>query len=309
MQLLVFLDSPSVVAKTVPLLSTARDDHQAIAEDSLLARNTGYASAAQAMHQSRPNGQQISYAYALRNARAGWTPELRKEFFAWFPRTRAWKGGNSFSKFLDNIRTEALQNFVPDAAERTALDESSKKAPPAPPTNFVTPKGPGKAYSVDEATALAQGGLKGRNFEQGKAMFAATLCINCHHFAGEGGNIGPDLTGAGSRYTLRDLLENIVDPSKVISDQYGSEQLTLKDGSTMIGRVVVEENGKLFVMTSPLAPDQQTAVNAGDVKARQPFNVSMMPPGLINSLNKDELLDLLAYVLSGGNSKDQAFAK
>jgi hypothetical protein len=59
----------------------------------------------------------------------------------------------------------------------------------------------------------------------------------------------------------------------------------------VIGRVVVEENGKLFVMTSPMTPDFQTAVAESEVKARKPYPISMMPPGLINSLNSDELLD------------------
>ena len=140
-------------------------------------------------------------------------------------------------------------------------------------------------------------------------MFVSTLCIACHHFAGDGGNIGPDLTGAGSRYTIRDLVENIVEPSKVISDQYGTDQIEMKDGSLVVGRVVVEENGKLFVMTSALAPDVLATVAAADIKSRKPFNISMMPPGLINALNKDELLDLLAYILSAGNPKDKAFAE
>lgn len=306
-QLLVFLDSPSVVPKTVALLSTSRDDHEDIASESLLVRNPNYAKAVTEMHASRPNRQQIAYAYSLRNATTGWTPELRKAFFAWFPRTHSWKGGNSFTKFLDNIRTEALANFVNDAGERAALDELSKKGPPPAPANLVMPKGPGKNYSVDEAVALAQGGLTRRNFEQGKAMFAATACIACHHFNGDGGNIGPDLTGAGNRYNLRDLLENIIEPSKVISDQYGSEQIEKKDGSILIGRVVVEENGKLFVMASPLAPDELVTVNVSDVKLRTPYPISMMPPALISALNKDELLDLLAYIQSGGNSSNAMF--
>jgi putative heme-binding domain-containing protein len=197
---------------------------------------------------------------------------------------------------------------VPEA-ERSALDELSKQSPPAAPANIVMPKGPGRNYTVDEAVALAQGGLKGRNFEQGKAMFTSTLCIRCHHFNGEGGNIGPDISGAGNRYSLRDLLENIIEPSKVISDQYGTDQLELKDGSTVIGRVVVEENEKLFVMTSAFAPENLTPVNASDVKSRKPYPVSMMPVGLINALNRDELLDLLAYIQSGGNPNDKAFAR
>jgi len=169
------------------------------------------------------------------------------------------------------------------------------------------PKGPGKAWTTDDIVELTKGGLHARNFEQGKAMYAATLCAQCHHFNGTGGNIGPDLTGAGNRYTMRDLAENIIEPSKVISDQYGSEQIELKDGGIIVGRPVVEENGKLFVMTNPFAPNDLTAVPSANVKSRLVFNVSMMPPGLINTLNKDELLDLIAYLVSGGNAKDKAF--
>ena len=216
---------------------------------------------------------------------------------------------DSFTKFLENIRNEALANCVPDPAERTALDAMSKQAPAIAAANLVVPKGPGRAYTVDEVVALAKDGLRGRSFEQGKAMFASTLCINCHHFNGDGGNVGPDLTGAGQRYALRDFMENVIEPSKVISDQYGTEQLEKKDGSVVIGRVVAEENGVLLVMTSPLAPDFHTQVNLADVKARTPFNVSMMPPGLINGLNREELLDLVAYAMSGGDPKDKAFAK
>lgn len=304
-QLLVFLDSKQVIAKAVPLLSTTHDAGEALATDAVLARNNGYAKAAQAMAASRPNRQAIAYAYALRVATAGWTPALRRAYFAWFPSTRGWKGGNSFTKFLENIRIESLAN-VPEP-ERAALDELSKQAAPTAPQITVAPKGPGRAYTVDEIVKLAGSGLHGRNFTNGKAMYAATLCASCHKFAGDGGNIGPDLTGSGNRYTLRDLAENIVDPSKVISDQYESSELVLKDGSSLIGRVVVEENGKLFLMTSPLTPDDLTPVEETNVKARKPWHVSMMPPGLINSLNEEELKDLLAYLQSGGNAQDKAF--
>ena len=138
-------------------------------------------------------------------------------------------------------------------------------------------------------------------------MFSSQLCINCHHFGGAGGNTGPDLTGSGNRYSIRDLAENIVEPSKVISDQYPSEQIDLKDGGVVVGRVIVSENGKLFVMTSALAPDALTTVDESQVKARQPHQVSMMPVSLLNALNSDELLDLFAYILSGGNPQDSRF--
>lgn len=305
--LLAYLGSPGIVAKLVPLLQTAADEAVIAASQDVLGRNGGYANPVNSMLQNQPNRQAIAFAYALRETAEGWTPDLRREYFSWFASTRNWRGGNSFSKFIDNIRDDALGRCVPDPAERARLKDLATGTKPRPAITRVVPKGPGKAYTVDEVAALAQNGLKGRNFDNGKAMFASVLCVDCHHFGNEGGNIGPDLTGAGKRYSVRDLAENIIEPSKVISDQYGSEEITKKDGSTVLGRVVVEENGTLFVMTSGLVPDAQTAVPTASVKARKPLQVSMMPPGLINSLNENELLDMLAYLLSGGDPKDKAF--
>ena len=177
--------------------------------------------------------------------------------------------------------------------------------------NYVAPKGPGKNYTLDEATALATAGLKagGRDFANGEAMYRSVMCATCHRFNGEGGSIGPDLTGSGNRYTLRDLLENIIDPSKVISDQYDSHEITKKDGSVLVGRIVVEENEKVFLMTNPFAPNDHLAINESDIAKKGTRKVSMMPPSLINALNEDELLDLIAYLVSGGNKGDKVFKK
>lgn len=308
-QLLVAVDSTRVVSKTLALMATARDDFEEVASDAVLSRNDGYANAARAAAGSRPNAQQISYMAALRNAAAGWTPELRQTYFSWFPRARSWKGGNSFSGFIENIRQEALANFAPES-ELAALDAlSSKVEAIANAPNYVAPKGPGKNWTVDEVVALTAGGLKGRDFANGEAMYRSTMCATCHRFNGDGGSIGPDLTGAGNRYTMRDLMENIVDPSKVISDQYDSHEITKKDGSVLVGRIVVEEDGKVFMMTNPFAPNDQMAIAESDIAKKGTRKVSMMPPGLINSLNQDELLDLVAYLVSGGNANDKVFQK
>ncbi len=306
-QLLIFLDSPKVVPKTLNLMASAKDDHVQIASDTLLARNAGYAKAVESVHGSQPNQQQIAYIYALRNAKAGWTPESRKTYFSWFQHAHKWKGGNSFKGFIENIRKEALANFVPEP-ERAALDELSGKNETVA-ANIVPPKGPGRDYTVASALALAPAGLRGRNFEDGKNMFNALNCAVCHRFNGDGGGIGPDITGAGNRYNLHDLLENIVEPSKVISDQYESHEIEKKDGTLITGRIVVEENGKVFVMTNPFAPNDLVAIDSSEIKNKTVSKTSIMPPGLINLLNPDELLDLLAYLQSGGNPQDKAFKK
>ena len=307
--LLIYLDSPTVVAKTVPLLSVSEPvtvTGEQLGGAQLIARNDGYGRVVNSVGASRPDRQQIAYAYALRNAVTGWTPKLRLAYFSWFSRTRGWKGGASFDGFLHNIRDDALTH-VTDPAEHAALASLSQPPTPTFATAAVTPKGPGRAYTVKEAVALMPAKFTGRDFNRGKAMFTSAACIICHRLNGEGGGIGPDISGAGNRYTVRDLLENIIEPSLVISDQYGTEQIDLQDGTTLVGRAVGEDSGDLLLMSNPFMPDEKTRVKLTEIKARKPYNVSMMPPGLINSLNPEELQDLLAYVLSGGKAEDPMF--
>jgi putative heme-binding domain-containing protein len=307
-ELLVLLDSPTVVARTLALMATARDDEGVIATDALLERNMGYGKQATSVHESRPNRQQIAYMVALRNATAGWTPDLRRAYFGWFPVARTWRGGNSFKNFVEHTRKEALAGISPEG-EKAALDALSQKELVVSTFKVTPPKGPGRAYTVDEVVRLAEGKLVNRDYAAGRNHYHATLCATCHLFAGEGGNLGPDLTGIGNRYSLRDLAENIIEPSKVISDLYDSHQITRRDGSLLIGRVVSEANGELLVMTNPYAPDQLARVPAAEVKEKRALGISIMPPSLINSLNPEELLDLLAFLRSGGNAQDPMFKR
>jgi putative heme-binding domain-containing protein len=302
---LVRLDSPTVVARTVPLMLTANDADLRYASDALLDRNKGYAGAFTQAAQSRPNQEQIAFAYILREAKAGWTPALRKSFFNWFPSTAPWQGGNSFRGFIENIRKDALAT-VTDPAERDALDALSTRKMDGPSPDFAAPRGPGRSYTVEQSLTLARNGIKGRDFENGRAMYHSTGCATCHRFDGAGGGLGPDLSGVASRYTLRDLMENIIEPSKVISDQYGTDEIELADGSTLVGRAY-EENGKLVVVADPRTPEESTSVALDQVKSRRPYPVSLMPAGLINGLNPDELLNLIAYLQSGGDRKHPAF--
>lgn len=304
-ELLIYLGEPSVVPTALQLMASAKDDHTELTNEGVLARNSRYASAARATHQSRPNLQQYSLLFLLRNAKAGWTPELRQTYFSWFPRAMAWKGGNSLKKFIENIRNEALSNIAPDS-EKKALDQLSK-TPPAAAINAAPAKGPGRAWTVIESVAELEQRKTGRSFKRGKELYHASACASCHRMNGEGGGIGPDLTGSGNRYTLGDLMENIIEPSKVISDQYGSETITKKDGSSILGRVGAEDETTISLMTNPFAPESLIEIPLHEVKSRKPFPVSMMPPGLVNTMNPDELADLVAYLMSDGNPDHPAF--
>jgi azurin/glucose/arabinose dehydrogenase len=132
--LLVYLESPNVIAKTLKLLAQSTDQSQYDWAESLLARNTGYARAFAAAAASPPQRDQIHYAKELRNLAQHWTAEQRMEYFRWYRKAEKFKGGNSFAKFLRNFRNEALAKTPP--AERAAINalqqEAVETGPPFP---------------------------------------------------------------------------------------------------------------------------------------------------------------------------------
>jgi putative heme-binding domain-containing protein len=172
------------------------------------------------------------------------------------------------------------------------------------------PKGPGKQWKLDDAVALLDAPLTDRDFQNGKSMFAATTCIRCHALGGEGGgNVGPDLTNLGTRFSKKDMLESIIDPNKTVSDQYAATQIMLRNGTSVIGRVTNEDKVAYYVSQNPYAPEQIEKILKKNVRSVKYSPVSSMLPGLINSLNAEELKDLMAYLMSGGSESNAMFKK
>ena len=140
--------------------------------------------------------------------------------------------------------------------------------------------------------------MKNRNFESGKNLYHATSCAKCHRIAGEGGAIGPDLSTAAKKYSVADMLDAIIEPSKAISDQYGSQQVLTVDGKVIVGRAVeIGNEYYIYTVDSELKP---VVVKKDDVEEITPSKVSQMPTGLIESLSAEELKDLLAYLMAAG---------
>src|SRR6185503_2504909 len=128
-----------------------------------------------------------------------------------------------------------------------------------------------------------------------------------HRFGNEGGMTGPDLTAAGGRYSPRDFIDNVLNPSKEINEQFVPTVVTKNDGSTIIGTIVNLQGDTVSINDDPSDPWQQVKVDRKEVKSIEPSKVSLMPPMLLSRLNKDEILDLTAYVLSGGNAGHEMF--
>jgi putative heme-binding domain-containing protein len=253
--------------------------------------------------------EQIDYARILRFAKSGWTKELRADYFRWFLRAANYKGGASFDLFIGEIKQNALSTMTEE--EKLAIKDVLDAKPEAKAPSFtMKPMQFVKAWTLDELSKSLGVGLEGnRNFANGRNMFGAATCFACHRFNNEGGAVGPDLTSVAGKYSPRDLLEHILEPSKEISDQYGSTVFTLQDGGTVIGRIANMKENIMMVCTNMMDPNNFTNVDARKVVRTEESKISMMPPGLLFMLKEDDILDLMAYLLSKGNPDDPMFVK
>jgi putative heme-binding domain-containing protein len=311
-QLLIFLDAPGVVQKTLDLLAQASTQEE-----------------------------QLHYMVALRNAKTGWTSDDRKRYFSWIKNRPATpdggptypRGGNyfltpnvnhpsdfnqwfadvglkpgngaSYANFLKNLRKQAAANLSDgERAELAAFitDAPPQTAAPVKEHKFV------RDWKVVDIAGDLDKASTGRSFDSGKDAFTAAQCLACHRLGNEGGAVGPDLAGLTSRFTRRDILESLLDPNKVVSEQYQNSTLTKKDGEEITGRVLEENDQRIVVRTDPIK-GTTVEVKKSDVTGRAPSKISPMPEGGLNILTRDEILDLIAYIESGGKPGAPAFAK
>jgi putative heme-binding domain-containing protein len=331
-QILLALDAPRALGRTIKLLQSASTQEE-----------------------------QVAYLMYMRHIKTGWTPELRREYFAWFnadhsgarhydalPRWfdeagRAYANGNSFNGFVSRIRTEAVATLAPGEAESTELAaimaayrppaaRGRGGAPATAPATAPTAAAGGNQHAINTASDAAMAApaartfvrdwtmadlepsldevSSGRNYQSAQAAYAAAQCSACHAMAGTpaAGGVGPDLTSIAARFRRRDILESIIEPSKVISEQFADHALILKNGDVVVGRIIEDGDEKVVVQTNPRAPDK-TEVKKADIASRSLSKLSPMPTALVNILSKDEILDLIAYMEAAGRPDHPDFAK
>jgi putative heme-binding domain-containing protein len=138
---------------------------------------------------------------------------------------------------------------------------------------------------------LTPASLGAADKSQGHALYSA-VCANCHRLHGEGGQVGPDLTGAG-RDNLDYLLENIVDPSAVVTADFRMSVADLKDGRVLNGIVAAQTERTLTLKTMT----ETITVERGEIEKLQKSNLSLMPEGLLEALNEAQVRDLVAYLM------------
>lgn len=293
-RLLSYMQAPGVVARTLNLMDQAKPTPIPDWAE-LASRNGKYGGSIKKMLENSPPLQNTFYAYCLRVVKGPWQAGERERFFSWIAEAAKRSGGNSYIGYLNATRSEALANATAEEQQRFGKDALLKNTDFF--ANLPEIKGPGRNWTIDEVEKIAAAGLTGRNLENGKKMYQASLCAACHVIGNEGGAAGPQLNALGGRFSVRDVAEAIIDPNKVVSDQYSVSSIEKTDGSTVIGKILDEKDGQLIVATNPFDMQQHTKIAKADVKSTKNSAMSPMPPSLINRLNEEELKDLLAYLL------------
>lgn len=255
--------------------------------------------------------EQMQYARSIRLLKTGWTPELRTAYFEWFLKAANYRGGASFEKFIQFIRDDAVASLSDSEKESMAELLAKKAETKSVLDNLgeVFAGRPTTKWTLEELSAAAQAGLKKRNFANGQKMFAAAGCYACHRFDNQGGMTGPDLTSAGRRYSSHDLLDQVINPSKVINEQFSAVTVVTDAGLVHTG-VVVNLNGDTLMLNTDLTiPNKQVAIDRKTIDSLTVSKTSPMPAGLFDRMTKDEILDLTAYLISGGDRNHDYFAK
>ncbi|MFO1460759.1 MAG: c-type cytochrome [Verrucomicrobiota bacterium] len=259
-RLLAHFRAPETIARSLPLLQSASSSEQ-----------------------------RLNYLMSLWGLRTGWTLEQRRTFFEALRDAEQAHGARDYYSVVANLR-KSLTNSM-SSAERLALGGLVQAA--TRPAAAVLPTGP----SVHEWTLPdfdLSSGLGVRSIAGGRAAFQAAGCIQCHRVGADGGVVGPDLTSVASRFGPRDLLDHILNPAKAVDEKYRLVAATLKDGTTVTG--VVEQDGDPLVLQPTEAGAAPVEIPKARIQSRQFLEGSPMPSGLLDSLTRDQVLDLLAFL-------------
>jgi putative heme-binding domain-containing protein len=119
-------------------------------------------------------------------------------------------------------------------------------------------------------------------------------CSNCHRFGELGKDFGPDLTTIANRFTRKDLVEAVLWPSRVISDQYTGYIVETKSGEIFLGMIQSEDDQKIVMLIAD--EDRPVVIPKADVKSRRVSEVSTMPIELLDGYSMADISNLFAFV-------------
>lgn len=225
------------------------------------------------------------------NCRIGWsgpkkgTQGMMAEFRVWKMERTAQDIRSSFDRTYATRETHMTYGADTKGMQKGARIAKTTDYPP-----ILTPE---QAESLDKKFAkLTALGHKKGDVEKGKAMSA--LCLACHQIGAAGGQIGPNLSGAGAM-GLKAVLRNILTPNAAMEPGYRIFRVELKSGD-IVDAFYVNEDKQAFVVRQPGLQDRR--INKNEVRGTRYIRRSLMPEGLLDALNDEQVTDLLSYLMT-----------
>ncbi len=266
-RMLVYLKSTTVLEKSLPLLAAATRSEDL-----------------------------IGYPLLLRYLKEGWTLESRRVCFEALARAGKMAGAQNYFRTILAVRSEMEKAMPSSDREQLLALMANQQSTPTASGGAVAPEV--QEWTMEELRPhLGKVGF-GRSIDAGKNALSKAQCTACHRVSSDlsipFGIQGPDLTHVSARFGRLDLLDHILNPSKVIDEKFRQTVFVLQDGSETAGVVDKEEGGKVFVRTGKLS-EQTQSIPLISVRERKLSTVSPMPEGLLNVLTLGEVLDLLTF--------------
>ena len=166
---------------------------------------------------------------------------------------------------------------------------------------------PRKEWKYEDLLAEIEKLDHGRSYANGKQMFQVANCISCHKLGGIGHEIGADLTKLDPLAKPADILRDVLEPSHKINEKYQTWILETESGKLITGLILEETADVVKIIENPLAKAEAILLKPSEILSRKKSDQSIMPKGLLDKLSREEILDLMAYLISRGNPQHRLF--
>ncbi len=242
--------------------------------------------------------QRLHALLALRNVDSGWTLETRKKYFQSLNEGSSFVRGEGMEKFLKQIRSDATAKLS-DEERRVLADlieptSDSTEVPPA-----VVQRQAVKQWSMNDLVPRLSADPYKPDRQRGAVVFVEAMCSRCHRSGARGPAVGPDLTQVANRFSRKDILQSIIEPSHMVAENYRKVQVATKDGRVLVGRVLIEgdyRSQKLQIATDSLNASETIEIEKSEIESMRESAISPMPSGLVDGFQAEEILDLLEYL-------------
>jgi putative heme-binding domain-containing protein len=161
-----------------------------------------------------------------------------------------------------------------------------------------------RKWSVDDLADIVADSAPRGDARKGATVFREALCVRCHRVGATGPAVGPDLTYVARRFSARDMLQSVLLPSQVVAENYRNIDVVTTDGRVISGRPVMSGDyraEKLRIATDPLRPSLVVELDKKEIEVHRLAPTSPMPTGLLDTFTREEIADLLAYLVGGAS--------